>query len=296
MSSEMEVYDAPPERGADYVVRFKIKNGPLLRVMRMRGYKTAADLSRASGINPGQIGRYLSLLMVPMRGGTWTNLFLQLAAFLKVPPECLYPEQHLERALRKSSGEFEVTREEIALLTGQEQATPEQIIIGDEVHAAIEKLLGELKGRDLLVIQKRYGFDGPAQPLEQIAKEIGTSPERVRQIEYRALRKFKHPVKLNPIKEAHNEYLRGNNSYWMKKDYMKANGVPARLWEQAHYKPAWKDQEETRKRKRIEKINRFLRWHHTFARKYGVSEARVRRVLARRWTVELNGVQLGPTP
>ena len=37
VAREVEVYDAPPEGGKDYILQVKVKNGPLLSGIRMRG-------------------------------------------------------------------------------------------------------------------------------------------------------------------------------------------------------------------------------------------------------------------
>ena len=45
----------------DYELTLKIRNAPLLNVMREMGYNTAAELSRASGITQVTIGEMLNL-------------------------------------------------------------------------------------------------------------------------------------------------------------------------------------------------------------------------------------------
>jgi RNA polymerase primary sigma factor len=55
----------------------------------------------------------------------------------------------------------------------------------------VPRLRAELSDREDLVVRGRYGFDGPAQPLREIARSLGVSSERVRQIERAALRKMR---------------------------------------------------------------------------------------------------------
>jgi DNA-directed RNA polymerase sigma subunit (sigma70/sigma32) len=55
----------------------------------------------------------------------------------------------------------------------------------------VPRLRAELNEREDLVVRGRFGFDGPEQPLREIARALGVTPERVRQIEREALRKMR---------------------------------------------------------------------------------------------------------
>lgn len=55
----------------------------------------------------------------------------------------------------------------------------------------VPRLRAELSEREDLVVRGRFGFDGPEQPLSEIARSLGVTPERVRQIERDALRKMR---------------------------------------------------------------------------------------------------------
>ena len=75
----------------------------------------------------------------------------------------------------------------------------------DVILEAIEEVLTE---KEKLIISLRYGFDGKERnSLKKIAQEINLSPERIRQIENRALKKLKqylerHPSKLSLLQRA----------------------------------------------------------------------------------------------
>jgi RNA polymerase primary sigma factor len=61
-------------------------------------------------------------------------------------------------------------------------------------HAEIEQiraLLGSLNDRERMILQARYGLNGPEQSLRDVGERIGLSGERVRQIEQRALGKLR---------------------------------------------------------------------------------------------------------
>jgi RNA polymerase sigma factor (sigma-70 family) len=58
----------------------------------------------------------------------------------------------------------------------------------------VEALLGSVTRRERRVLQLRFGLeDGRARTLEEVGKELNVTPERIRQIEAKALRKLRHP-------------------------------------------------------------------------------------------------------
>ena len=66
----------------------------------------------------------------------------------------------------------------------------EQLLDHSEIEQ-VRALLGSLNDRERMILQARYGLDGPEQSLRDIGERIGLSAERVRQIEHRALGKLR---------------------------------------------------------------------------------------------------------
>ncbi len=66
----------------------------------------------------------------------------------------------------------------------------------------IDALLGDLKDRERDVIIKRFGLeDGHPRTLEEVGKDFKVTRERIRQIEAKALRKLRNPVRSKRIKD-----------------------------------------------------------------------------------------------
>jgi RNA polymerase primary sigma factor len=57
--------------------------------------------------------------------------------------------------------------------------------------AQLLPLLGELESRERWIVRERFGLDGPARTLRELARTLGVSAERVRQVEQVALDKLR---------------------------------------------------------------------------------------------------------
>ena len=66
----------------------------------------------------------------------------------------------------------------------------------------IDGLLGEIKDRERQVIVMRFGLeDGHPRTLEEVGKSFNVTRERIRQIEAKALRKLRNPVRSKRIRD-----------------------------------------------------------------------------------------------
>ena len=66
----------------------------------------------------------------------------------------------------------------------------------------LEDVLGTLTQREKNVLRLRFGLeDGRARTLEEAGKSFNVTRERIRQIEAKALRKLRHPVRLKKLKD-----------------------------------------------------------------------------------------------
>ena len=80
--------------------------------------------------------------------------------------------------------------------------TPEANIESVMLREHIDTLLQDLKDREREVIILRFGLrDGHPRTLEEVGKEFKVTRERIRQIEAKALRKLRNPVRSKKIKD-----------------------------------------------------------------------------------------------
>ncbi|MDR1306634.1 MAG: RNA polymerase sigma factor RpoD/SigA [Treponema sp.] len=70
---------------------------------------------------------------------------------------------------------------------------PERALLRKDSQAAVRKLLGSLKEREKNILMYRYQFKGNKRyTLKKISAKMGISPETVRQIELRAIKKLRN--------------------------------------------------------------------------------------------------------
>ena len=80
--------------------------------------------------------------------------------------------------------------------------TPEGNVENVMLREHIDALLGDLKDRERQVIVMRFGLeDGHPRTLEEVGKSFNVTRERIRQIEAKALRKLRNPVRSKRIRD-----------------------------------------------------------------------------------------------
>lgn len=76
-------------------------------------------------------------------------------------------------------------------------------LIQESNRAVIEQVFSTLSLREAKILKMRFGFDGKEpKTLEEIGSYYGLTRERIRQLELKALRKLRHPLRMNLLREA----------------------------------------------------------------------------------------------
>jgi RNA polymerase primary sigma factor len=93
----------------------------------------------------------------------------------------------LDEPVHGEEGPIGALRDTLADPRAEDPADQVRLTLG---RAAVRQLLGVLTERERGILRARYGFDGPEQSRQEVGSAQGVSPERVRQIEERALEKL----------------------------------------------------------------------------------------------------------
>ena len=87
-------------------------------------------------------------------------------------------------------------------ITDNHPVTPEVLVNGMLLGRSINKALKCLTLKEAAVIRLRFGLDcGQERTLEEVGKILGVTRERVRQLEFRALKKLRQPNASDNLKE-----------------------------------------------------------------------------------------------
>ena len=84
----------------------------------------------------------------------------------------------------------------------EDALAPDEAALKTITNEDIDSVLKTLTPREEAVIRLRFGLlDGRCQTLEEVGSEFNVTRERIRQIEAKALRKLRHPVRSNKFKD-----------------------------------------------------------------------------------------------
>ena len=79
---------------------------------------------------------------------------------------------------------------------------PSNLAIFSDLQDKLNEVIKTLTKKEQDVLRMRYGLDdGCSLTLEQVGSEFNVTRERIRQIEAKALRKMRHPVRLRKLKD-----------------------------------------------------------------------------------------------
>ncbi|GBD18209.1 RNA polymerase sigma factor SigA [bacterium HR27] len=128
----------------------------------------------------------------------------ELAAAANLPPERV--RELLQAAQEPVSLEMPVGQEEEStlgeFLEDERAIAPLDAAALSLLREQVRALLATLSERERRVLAMRFGLeDGQTYTLEEVGRAFGVTRERVRQIEAKALRKLRHPLRARALRD-----------------------------------------------------------------------------------------------
>lgn len=181
----------------DYNLKITVRNARILRRMAAKGMNTYADLARRAGIRYEKAMRVCDLkTRLVLVDGEFASGVMEVCEALGAMPSDLWSPEMLARPMRKTTSSVDVSTDELATITQQDN-DPETLMIADERLSKAREVLNSLPKRTAEIMALRYGLNGPPQEHAVIGRQFGISPPRVQQIiekgEHQAKRQARRP-------------------------------------------------------------------------------------------------------
>ena len=182
---------------SDYRVRITVRNARLLRAIELAGHRPGVQFAQAAGISyGGELLPYLNFPRSPLQAeGLLRDSAWALCDFLGASPDELWSDEQLT-PLARNTAQVDVSMAQLKTLIGGRSMNVEDPLVlagRHETTALIETALKTISPREATVLRYRFGLGTEQQTLEEVAKMLRISRDRVRQIEAKGLRKLRVP-------------------------------------------------------------------------------------------------------
>lgn len=175
-------------------------------------WPSVAAFCRAEGFIPTVVGALINCTKSPVGArGDYLDVAKRLSEALGIGCDELFPiaSYVCGRSLAVSEVPFStLDGQDLAATCAAMQSTrtPEDDVFAYDLAEQTRHVLGALSPRAVRVIERRFGFGRSDQSLIEVAADLHTTPERVRQIEALALRILRHP--------SHSKHLKAYACWW----------------------------------------------------------------------------------
>ena len=187
---------------SDYRVKISVSNARIRRAMQAAGYTSVLQMCRVKNLSIGATFDLVNMKASPLnQKGEWRKCVLDLADALYSLPNDLFSERQKVLVLKSSTGSKDVTEAELTRISEQHvwdnrlADMQDNAGIREIAHEQTEDLLKAtmdacLTNREKMVLSARNGLLGTERSLDEVAKALDVSRERIRQIEAKAIRKL----------------------------------------------------------------------------------------------------------
>lgn len=189
----------------EYRIKVTVRNNLLLTALENAGYSSVSAFCKAAGIGQTAMGRLIAMKDPPLLNtGEFSALAKKVMEELCALPTELWTPEQLTMKLTTNVAQRELDMNGMRAALGMNAADVFQMLevddslFDEERKAKVMEVVDSLTPRERKVLVMRFGLDGCKEhTLEEIAPMFEVGRERIRQIEAKALRKLKHPSRLD---------------------------------------------------------------------------------------------------
>jgi RNA polymerase sigma factor (sigma-70 family) len=182
----------------DYRVTVRVRNNNILKLIEAKGV-SVAKVAEDIGMSYTTLLGYIQLRDSPIDAkGTLKLSAQKICAYFGVLVEEVWSLEQLT-PIESNTRELEFSYHELTRL--ENISDPILNLENDQLKEVIDFTLDtKLTPRESNILKLRFGFEGDPLSLEQVGDVLGVTRERARQIEAKALRKLRHPSRLNRVR------------------------------------------------------------------------------------------------
>lgn len=188
----------------EFEITVQLRNN-LIKERRKKLGLSLKQLCQAIHVNEATVGGLERLQKSPInkKYNCWTKSVVKLANFFMTKPEQLFPDAVLE--IKKSTATRKLDAGEVSDILSDFQIlstmSPEELYFQKELREKSEKVIKTLGTREEVVLRRRFGTEAKeAESFRKIGEDFKVTSQRIKQIEAKALRKLKHPLRSKQLK------------------------------------------------------------------------------------------------
>ena len=172
----------------------RTKNNHLVKFRESKGFNQL-QMAEYCNIRQQTYASIENLYKYPVNKKGWNEDAKKLSAIVGMVEEELFPEA-FER-IKKTRIEYEVGLDQLPVPERMLLDGPLEQLSRQELVKKVSNALDSLLPREKLVLEELMGMNGKPKTKREVARELGICSQRVAQIEHKALRKLRHPGRLN---------------------------------------------------------------------------------------------------
>ncbi len=190
----------------EYRMEIKVKNNLIFSKINQLGFNSVHPFCEHYELSYNKINELLNLKISPLgANGKFRPSVIKLCDALNCLPEELFTQNQLDLELETNKFTKTVSEAEMRFVLDSQQPELliEEIIDNDRIPSEIERMLDTLTPREKKVIQARFGLGvyETSSTLSECGEMFDASRERIRQIEAKALRKLRHPIRCHHVSD-----------------------------------------------------------------------------------------------